>query len=256
MFRRFRRVKALTQSIEDRLADCQITVARIGAFNDCPGRLGCTGLTQHALGNLTELVVHLVVLPIGRGNTPAGFGILFQLFQTFFLPVPGEVQPEFQDQGSFVAEHLFKADNPLQLLIKFGILDLPIHVIDQRAGIPCTDEDADCALGRQNPPVSVHTWAFKLLIGQIPQGVGLYVARIHPLVEDVDGLTFAGTVHPGHQNNYRELLCLQQIELSIQQRFTKPGDLPLPFCLTDLVANLRGFKHASPLTNDLMIASI
>src|SRR3970282_269526 len=47
----------------------------------------------------------------------------------------------------------------------------------------------------------------------------LYVARVHPFVEQVHGLALAGAVHAADQYDDREFGLLRQIKLRVQQVF-------------------------------------
>ena len=67
--------------------------------------------------------------------------------------------------------------------------------------------------------------------------------RVHPFVEEVDGLSLTRTVDAGHQDQDGEILFLQQVELRLQQGFPELWLLALVTRLGDAVADLGGFEH-------------
>ena len=57
------------------------------------------------------------------------------------------------------------------------------------------------------------------------------VARIHPFIEQIDGLAFTGALNPGDQYQHREAALLLEVKLRVKQRFPE-------FCLLALVNGL------------------
>jgi len=57
--------------------------------------------------------------------------------------------------------------------------------------------------------------------------VGFNVAGVHPFVQQVHGFPFAGAINTGKQDDDREPVRLQQIELGIQQPSRRAGSSSL-----------------------------
>ncbi len=66
------------------------------------------------------------------------------------------------------------------------------------------------------------------------------VARVHPLVQEVDGLALAGAVHAAHQHGHGETGIGEQAVLRLEQRLAQRRRLALEVCLADLVADFGG----------------
>jgi len=72
------------------------------------------------------------------------------------------------------------------------------------------------------------------------------VAGVHPFVQQVHGFPFAGAINTGKQDDDREPVRLQQIELGIQQPFAQGREFQFVKLLGDFVAQLSRFKHVYP----------
>jgi hypothetical protein len=74
--------------------------------------------------------------------------------------------------------------------------------------------------------------------------VGMDVARIHPLVEEVDRFPLSCAVHAADDDKYGKTLQLSQVVLCVEQGGAQCRHLTLIFFLADFMADFRGFKHA------------
>ena len=71
----------------------------------------------------------------------------------------------------------------------------------------------------------------------------MYVTRVHPFIEQIDRLAFAGAIHAADDDDYRKACGFCQIVLRVEQGFPEPGCFAVISCFLDLVAQLRGFEH-------------
>jgi hypothetical protein len=242
----FGRIETLADRFLDHFADGQAAVARVFAFDNEPRRLGGAGMADHALVHGAEFVVEFEMLPVTIGHAPARLGVFFQHLETFFLLVPGQMQPELDDQGAFVGEHFLQQFGSLQALVEIGGLGDAVHAIEDRPGVPGAEKHADFSLGRQGAPETPHHRPVEFFIGWLAHAMGLHVTRVHPLVEQVHCFPATRAIYPAEQDNDRKLAALCQVELGIQQRFAQQRYLLVICRLVDLVTQFRRFEHAYP----------
>ncbi len=167
-----------------------------------------------------ELVVAFETFPVALGDAPARLGVLLQRFEACFLFFFGKVQPEFDDECTFVGQHLLHALGALQALVEFSRLGVTHRAVQDRPCVPGAHEHADLALGGQGAPEAPHHGAFHLFVGWLAHAVGLDEARVHPLVEQVHRLAASRAVHAADEDDDGKFRFLRQIELRIQQCFT------------------------------------
>src|SRR6185437_12263139 len=67
--------------------------------------------------------------------------------------------------------------------------------------------------------------------------------RVHPFVEQVDGLALAGAVDAVHQDHDGKLRALEELVLQLQKARAQPRLLALVLRLLQLVADLGGLEH-------------
>jgi hypothetical protein len=108
----------LLQSIQYDLADRERAVAVVGAFHYDPRRPRCVGNPQKMTRHFLQLVVGFKPIPVPLGHPPSGVRVAFQRLQTVFLPLFGQVKPEFQHQRSLAHQHRLKAVDPVGLGIQ------------------------------------------------------------------------------------------------------------------------------------------
>ena len=77
--------------------------------------------------------------------------------------------------------------------------------------------------------------------------MGVDVARVHPLVEQVDRLALARTVDAADHDQNGEALQRSKLDLGLQQRGPQRGLAPTVLLAVDAMANLGGFEHAALL---------
>ena len=190
-----------------------------------------------------ELVVDLETFPVQFGHAPARLGVLLQRLETFFLCFLGKVEPELDDQRPFVRQHLLETIDLLDALGEGGVTGAAHHALDDGGGVPGTEEDADGTLGRQGTPETPHGRARSFFVGHLAHRMHPDMTRVHPLVQQVDGLALAGAVHPSNQDDDRKFAFLCQIELRVEQFLAQFGDFDVVFSLVDLVSQFSGFEH-------------
>src|SRR5262249_27503115 len=91
--------------------------------------------------------------------------------------------------------------------------------------------------------------ALALLGGHVTHRVRLGVTRIHPLVEDVHGLTLAGAVHAADQDEHGELLFLEERDLRLQEVNAGRRHALVARGLFDVVTERGGFEHGERQTS-------
>jgi len=69
------------------------------------------------------------------------------------------------------------------------------------------------------------------------------VSRVHPSVEQIDGLALARTVHAADDDDDRKPVRLREIVLRIEQRFAQPRLLACIPRLVDRVTELGRLEH-------------
>jgi hypothetical protein len=247
--RRHRRVlvalvgQALLQRIEDRLADGKVAIAVVGTFDDdprCPGRIR---RTQQVAGNLLQLVVGLQAIPTRLGHSPLGQRVGFDRLQPLALRVLGKVDPELEYQRTLIDQHRFEAIELIHALVEIRARKTVGDPFGDRLRIPGTGKDPDPALRRQRPPVAPHRRTRALLGSRRVKRMRRHVARIHPLVEDIDGFALARPVDAADQDDHRKRTILAQLLLRFEQGRAQLGLFRLERFLVDLVSQFCRFKH-------------
>ena len=227
------------------MATCgQIAVGWVGTFNHHPRRLADAGFTQRLIADLHKLFVVLEVVPFLRCHAPSGFGVGGQRLQARFGRRLGQVKPQLDEHHTFGHQHAFKLADALQPSCKTVLLVLTVYARFNWVGIPRTKQNTDVAFGRQHLPKAVQLGVLQCLAaGQRAKSLGADVARIHPLVENVDRLTLARTIHTVDQNDHRRFGLLQQTVLRVQQRFAQFGGLLFEGFFVDAMPNFCRLKH-------------
>ena len=236
-------IQAPAQRREQGAADEQRPIVGVRAIDDQPRRFAGAGGAQHVPGDLAIAVVLVVVVPVALGDAPARARVLLERLQPRLLPVLGQMEPELHQQHAFAREHGLEAADLVQALVELGLLAVLAHPLADRLGVPVVEHHADPAARRQRPPEAPHEGALGLLGGGRVEGPGLDVARIHPFVEQVDGLALAGLVHTVDQDHDGKLLELEQIELGIEQLGAQTRHRGAKAFVVGAVAEFGGFEH-------------
>src|SRR6186997_528932 len=127
------------------------------------------------------------------------------------------MEPELENQRPISGESQFKSVDAVERLLELGVWRFAIHPLEKRAGVPRAKKDGQLAFGRQRTPEAPEVRPLALLIAEWPEGVGLEIAWIHPLVERIDGLAFARTINATNDHNHRKLLLLVKLVLDTEQ---------------------------------------
>jgi hypothetical protein len=155
------------------------------------------------------------------------------------------MEPELQQQRAFGDEHPLEVADALEAPREFRALFASQGALQDRVRVPGTEEDADSALGRKRLPETPHLGPRALDVGELAEGARGDVARIHPFVQQVDGLALAGAVDAVHQDHHGKLPPFEQLVLEREQALAQLGLLALELGLSELVADLGGFEHRS-----------
>ncbi len=236
-------LQAAAHRIEHDAADGQRAVFVIGALDDDPRRMRGIGHAQHMAGDLLQLVVGLDPLVAILGHPPGGMRIGFQRLQPLLLAIPGEMEPELEDERALVDQHRLETVDFVETLVHLVAFHLVGDAVGDRLRVPRTGEDADLALWRQRTPVAPHVGARALLVARLGKRQRRDVARIHPRIQQVDGFALAAAVDPADQYDDREFLLLQHVVLDVEQRRAQLGNFGLEGFLVDDVAEFCRFKH-------------
>ena len=199
-------------------------------------------------GHFLQLVVGLQPVVTFLGHPPGRARVLFQRLQALLLGVLGQMEPELEYQRAFVDQHRLETVDIVETLVEFVAAHVAGNAISNRLRVPGTGEDTDLALGRQGTPVTPHDRAGGLLVARRRKGQRRDVSRIHPRIQEIDGLSLAAAIDPGNQDDDRKLLFLQDIVLNIEQGGAQFRHLLPKGFLVDLVSQLCRFEHLhSPL---------
>ena len=236
-------IQALAQGVEERARDEEFAVARIGAVDDQPRRLARAGMAQRVLGHLAVAVVVLARMPVLLGDAPARARILLQRLEALALPVLREVEPQLDQQHPFAHQHRLETVDLVQALIEVGLLRHLVYALAHRVGVPVAEQDADAPARRQRAPEAPHEGTLGLLGGGRVEGQRLDVARVHPLVQEIDRLALAGPVDAVDQHHHGKGFRFEQIELRVEQLRTQLRLGGVVLVLVDLVAQFCRFEH-------------
>ncbi len=83
--------------------------------------------------------------------------------------------------------------------------------------MPGAEKHANLAFGRQRAPVTPDARPFVFFVRRLGKSADLNMAGIHPLVEQIDHLTFACTLYTGNQDQRGKFSVLLEIVLCIEQ---------------------------------------
>ena len=111
--------------------------------------------------------------------------------------------------------------------------------------MPRAEEHADLALGRQRAPVAPDAGPFAFLVRRLGKCAGDFnVARIHPFVEQVDGLALARRPRRRRSGSGRgKFAVLLEVVLRVEQRLAQLCFLGRVGGLADAVIEICGFEH-------------
>ena len=235
----------LANRVSDPRRDSDAAKCLVDAFDDDPGRLNGAGAPERALGGRHELVIHLPVLPLALGHAPPGQLILLERPQPFLLFALPEVHPELEDEGAAVGQVALERGNSRQLPIELRDADSAVDAIEDGTRIPRAGEQPDATAWRQVAPVPPVLRPLALLVGGLMVGARHDPARVHPGVQEVDGLARTRAVDAGEDDNQRELRR-RQLSLDFEQLRAKDRNLLLERILLDRAPEFGSFEHASP----------
>jgi hypothetical protein len=227
-------------------ADEQRAVSLLRRRDQGPGRLAGRGLPQEGFADLDEVVVVLEQLAVVAGDLPGGFPVLLEPPDALLLLRLGQVEPVLDQQHALLRQHALEADDLLHARREVARGKPAQDAFEDRHGVPGAEEDADPPFRRQRAPEAPHRRMRRLLLGRDGKARDLDEARIHPFVEEVDGLALARPLHPRDQDQDREAPLRPEIALRLQQGAAQFGLLPLEVRLADLVLEFGRFEHALP----------
>ena len=239
-------IEPLADRVQHRAPDHYAAVVRVGALHHRPRGLGGAGAAQRVLGALPEPVVVLEPLPIGLGDPPARRRVLLERGQPRLLRRLRQVEPELQHQHAVADQHPLMPRDRLQPLVEGRRLQRAADAVDDRLGVPRAEQDADVTFRGQCVPEPPHRRALAGVLVRRAEGVGVDVARVHPLVEQVHRLSLACAVDAADQHQHRELLAREQLVLRVEQPLAQRRHLRVVGLPLHPVPQLRRVEHPLP----------
>ena len=194
----------LAERVKQVLPSRQSAVSRIAAFDHQPWRLSGAGLAQSLLADFDKGIVMLEALPVMRCHAPGIPGVRFQCLESLVSCPLGQMKPELDQQRPLGHQHAFKLADIFQSLCETRGLLVPHDTRHDGLGVPRSKKNTDMSLGRQHLPEAPHGGHAVPVLGRVARCLGPDVTRIHPLVEQINGFTFAGAAHAVDQNDHRE----------------------------------------------------
>ena len=137
------------QSLQQDLSDRERAVAVVRALHHHPRRPRRVGHAQKMAGHILQLVVGLEPVPVPLGHAPGGTGIALQVFESFFLPLFGQVKPELQHQSALAGQHGLKPVDLVGTGVQFFEGNAAFNALANRVRIPRTRKNTHAPLGRQ-----------------------------------------------------------------------------------------------------------
>jgi hypothetical protein len=177
-----------------------------------------------------------------REHLPAAAVVTRQLLEALPLLLLGEVEPELDHQGPVLDQHPLELADAGQLLVQVRIRALAAEAMLDRLQVPAAEQHRDLAARWHGAPEAPIAGACDLLVGLVPERVGLYATGVQPLVEPVDHLAFARALHTGYQHDHARLAG-PEAELGIEQRGAQFRHLRREEFLRDPAPQLGRLEH-------------
>src|ERR1700694_5820227 len=157
------------------------------------------------------------------------------------------MDPEFEQQSAFVAEHLLVLAYGLHVRMETVVVDLaaPTRCFAHRFVVPGVEKDSELALGRKRTPIPPRRRSLRLLGRARTERDDADMTRIHPFGQLVRGFAAAARVNPRKNDQNRAAPGLGKIELRVPQRLAQRRLLASIGLLRDLVTYFRRFEHGS-----------
>ena len=121
----------------------RVPITAVRRLDQMPGRRPGIRPANHALGDLDEFTVELVVSPIRRRHPALAVRVILKFFEPFPLGFLGDVEPQFDNQGAIIHQHFLEERHPLHRGVQFGALDLAIDLLENRIRVPRAKQDRE-----------------------------------------------------------------------------------------------------------------
>src|SRR5690606_26801202 len=116
-----------------------------------------------------------------------------------------QVEPVLEEQRVFTGEQAFETLDVGNALCQFALPDLAPGMAGVEPGIPVGEPDAEHSPRRQGAPAAPQGPSLFFFVAGFSEGARLDVARVHPLVEQLDGFALAGAVETNDQDDDRKV---------------------------------------------------
>ncbi len=131
------------------------------------------------------------------------------------------MKPELEDQHPIVAEHAFKPLRPSSCQLELSALDPLMHTVLEHLAVPVAEENTGMPFRRQATPESPTRGMRKLFVTGHIEAVDTYQPRVHPFIQQLDGLAFTCAFDAVDQNQQRKSRqCLESV-LGLEQRLSQ-----------------------------------
>ncbi len=241
--------------IADRFAHRQAAVPCVRAFDDHPRRVGPVRLANRLLRRRDELRVHPPVLPRQRSTRHRLQRILLEVGEALLLRGLAEVHPELEDQRAVGGERLLELDDAVQALVEFGLRQPAVDAVEHGPRVPAAQKQADAPARRERPPEAPVLGPLELLVGRLAERLRDDPPRVHPRVQQVDGLALAGAVHAREHDDDGERRRRAQLALHLEQLAEEHRLTRLELFLRYRAPEFCRFEHGQEYTTSTVCAT-
>jgi len=147
--------------------------------------------------------------------------IVLQRIESGVHPVLGQVQPELEDQRAFVAQHPLQTLRPCDGEFELGAVDTAMHPVLEHLAVPVAEEDPGMPLRRQPPPETPGQRTGQFFVARHIEAVDPNQPRVHPFVQQLDGLALARPLDAVDQDEHRKTRLRLEPILRLQQRLSQ-----------------------------------
>ncbi len=239
------RLRRLGQAAQERVADlagdAQIAVACIGALHQVPRRCRRAGPAQQGFDRRQGLVVAFVQVEVDVVQAHT-LRLLAGLRDPLAALVRRQMQPDLEHQRPVFDQHLLQAARVLQAPGRLFDVALAGELVRQQAQPIAPGVDADLAARRQHLPVAPEARVVALQVLAPAEEVGLQVARVHPVVQEVQHLAHALVVVAGEHDHHGDVTPAH-LELGVQQVDPQLWQGLLVLLLGDLGSDFGNLEH-------------
>ena len=143
-------------------------------------------------------------------------------------------------------QHAFEFTYLAHVLIHIGIGPFARETLLDSLLVPAAEEHPDIPAPGHGAPETPGLRAILFFVALVPERVHVHPAGIHPFVQGIHDLAFAGTFHPGNDHVNRDV-ALPHRHLRLEQLRAQVHDVGIVRLFAQRAADLCSGKHISPL---------